>query len=231
MKQRFHLAAGFTLIELLVVIGIIAIVAAILFPVFATARENGRRSACASNLKQLATAIQLYAQDYDEHLPGRTFTFTAQGVPITWDIAIQRYIKNVQVLMCPSDSSSPRINVPGIGNQLSRSYAITANTTGRSLSEVPASASTVLLLETMMFFNLPNQWNLDSEIGILNKETLTPVPPVVSEKPDFRHNESGNYVYLDNHLKSLHGPKPSFPGYKTDMDGKALCGDGDPLPK
>ena len=61
---------GFTLIELLVVIAIIAILAAILFPVFARARENARKSTCQSNLKQIGMAVQMYAQDYDEIYPG-----------------------------------------------------------------------------------------------------------------------------------------------------------------
>ena len=64
---------GFTLIELLVVIAIIAILAAILFPVFAQAREKARQSACASNTKQIATALYLYIQDYDEHTMGGCF--------------------------------------------------------------------------------------------------------------------------------------------------------------
>src|SRR5687767_16034754 len=67
--KRQSLKRGFTLIELLVVIAIIAIIAAILFPVFARARENARRSACSSNMKQLGLAVIQYAQDYDEIMP------------------------------------------------------------------------------------------------------------------------------------------------------------------
>src|SRR5438093_9620550 len=67
--QRRNGKLGFTLIELLVVIAIIAILAAILFPVFARARENARRSSCQSNLKQLGLGFQMYTQDYDERLP------------------------------------------------------------------------------------------------------------------------------------------------------------------
>src|SRR5690242_18323242 len=70
MQQRVRLRIrAFTLIELLVVIAIIAILAAILFPVFAQAREKARSAACLSNQKQIGTAVQMYVQDYDEHLP------------------------------------------------------------------------------------------------------------------------------------------------------------------
>jgi len=90
---------GFTLIELLVVIAIIAILAAILFPVFAKARESARRSSCISNLRQLATATMCYGQDYDELLPvgdtpGNSLLNLVQGLYL--------YIKNSQICYCPS---------------------------------------------------------------------------------------------------------------------------------
>ena len=92
---------GFTLIELLVVIAIIAILAAILFPVFAQAREKGRQTSCLSNEKQLGTSINMYAQDYDEVMPpGLESNWTL----VTWIRTTQPYVKNIQVYRCPSDS-------------------------------------------------------------------------------------------------------------------------------
>src|SRR5512132_4141922 len=92
---------GFTLIELLVVIAIIALLAAILFPVFARARENARKSTCQSNLKQLGTAIMQYTQDYDETLPMNYNDATTTVWRHWWD-AIDPYLKNTGVLRCPS---------------------------------------------------------------------------------------------------------------------------------
>lgn len=107
---------AFTLIELLVVIAIIAILAAILFPVFGRARENARKASCLSNLKQIGLGTQQYTQDYDEKLYPHRFNNTQNplaletGAPaniiqnkIFWPILLQPYIKSYQVFECPSN--------------------------------------------------------------------------------------------------------------------------------
>src|SRR4051794_6200959 len=90
---------GFTLIELLVVIAIIAILAAILFPVFAQAREAARKTTCLSNCKQLGAALMQYCQDYDE-----TIVLNSYGSDASWADMLQPYIKNDGILVCPSSS-------------------------------------------------------------------------------------------------------------------------------
>jgi prepilin-type N-terminal cleavage/methylation domain-containing protein len=97
--------SGFTLIELLVVIAIIAILAAILFPVFAQAREKARSATCLSNGKQMGIGLMMYAQDYDERLP-RVWTPTAgrNNGARDWKDDIQPYMKNVDVFRCPTRS-------------------------------------------------------------------------------------------------------------------------------
>ena len=94
--------AGFTLIELLVVIAIIAILAAILFPVFARARENARRASCQSNLKQIGLGLTQYIQDYDEMF----LNAGNDGGTLVWQDLMQPYVKSIQLFNCPNDGNS-----------------------------------------------------------------------------------------------------------------------------
>jgi len=107
---------GFTLIELLVVIAIIAILAAILFPVFAQAREKARQTGCLSNVKQIGLGIQMYVQDFNEYIPRNAFAdpprvqegdhFVNCSSP-RWMDVMQPYVKNTQIHNCPSDPFAP----------------------------------------------------------------------------------------------------------------------------
>ncbi len=103
--------AGFTLIELLVVIAIIAILAAILFPVFARAREKARQASCQSNAKQIGLGFAMYAQDYDERMPIATWAAQGWGTGVcgatygSWHRVIDPYVKNSQLFFCPSSAA------------------------------------------------------------------------------------------------------------------------------
>src|SRR5690349_3326588 len=125
MQRRMR--PGFTLIELLVVIAIIAILAAILFPVFAQAREKARLTTCLSNQKQVGTGLMMYAQDYDETLPA--WPFGTNGVIdnavfrngwqwAMWVDAIMPYVKSKGVFACPSGSTSSSFLRGPAGNQI-----------------------------------------------------------------------------------------------------------------
>ncbi|RYF45134.1 MAG: DUF1559 domain-containing protein [Cytophagaceae bacterium] len=151
---------GFTLIELLVVIAIIAILAAILFPVFARARENARRASCQSNLKQIGLGIMQYTQDYDEKYPIGTWAYVnGNGVQSAWDVVTQPYLKSTQVITCPSDTASKVYNVPGLGNNVRRSYLMSRYLwengqqwgSGVSIAALPLASVTVMLGEGYSF--------------------------------------------------------------------------------
>src|SRR3977135_3077888 len=102
--RRFRRTIGFTLIELLVVIAIIAFLAAILFPVFAQAREKARQTACVSNMKQLGLGIARDAQEHDETMPYGYMYSADRKVWWWWQDSIRPYVKNEAVYTCPSAS-------------------------------------------------------------------------------------------------------------------------------
>ena len=158
---------GFTLIELLVVIAIIAILAAILFPVFAKAREQARKTTCLSNLKQIGTAFQMYVQDYDEQFPwlmqdGRTnddTTGLSKGLPAgppVWQVDLeakrglfmeynlQPYVKNNQLFVCPTLGGDPvKLGADGLPLNAFGSYGYSFGGVG----QVPSPAYFKIPLE------------------------------------------------------------------------------------
>ncbi|BDI30969.1 hypothetical protein CCAX7_30200 [Capsulimonas corticalis] len=152
-RSRF----GFTLIELLVVIAIIAILAAILFPVFAKAREKARQISCASNLKQLSIAMLQYTQDNDEMFPlGQPFFTGYDG--IGWGGRIHTYLKSAAVYQCPDDATAPI----GPGSSTYVSYGFNRSLTFANGSAYPGPTGHIAQLnspsKTVMLNEVRNCW-------------------------------------------------------------------------
>jgi prepilin-type N-terminal cleavage/methylation domain-containing protein/prepilin-type processing-associated H-X9-DG protein len=139
---------GFTLIELLVVIAIIAILAAILFPVFARARENARRTSCMSNLKQLGLGTMMYAQDYDDFYP-----LSYNSVSGYWWQVIQPYTKSTQINICPSSPFASTAGYEGgtRGNYGANNTVIPLTSVPVNMAAVKASAGTYLFMDAGSF--------------------------------------------------------------------------------
>jgi prepilin-type N-terminal cleavage/methylation domain-containing protein/prepilin-type processing-associated H-X9-DG protein len=193
---------GFTLIELLVVIAIIAILAAILFPVFARAREKARQTSCLNNQKQLAVGWQMYVQDYDENIPAYSLRRTSPPWPAagwgeSWYVVIEPYLKNAQIRVCPSDTPDRYATVTmsyGYNGYylVNPQWSYTENS-ANILSEVVRPAQTIMCGETknnQMFLYWPSQLTDTS----LNWRFLFD-----------RHNGGCNYSFCDGHAKWLPG--------------------------
>ena len=215
---------AFTLIELLVVIAIIAILAAILFPVFARARENARRASCMSNLKQIGLGLFQYTQDYDETMPfvtcsnlGNCSTPTATANP--WYVTVQPYIKSYQILSCPSDTATALAadtrflpgyvyaGVPGL----------TAASTAQDIAKaIPLSYGSNLELAASLniaSFNSPSQLFLLVETGPRTTSATAASLGTWYTEPGYgsggsdrwpggkRHFDGRNFLFADGHVK------------------------------
>ena len=196
--------AGFTLIELLVVIAIIAILAAILFPVFARAREKARQTSCMSNVKQLMLGVIMYAQDYDEMLPDEQYNFGGGGNAAgdgTWRGAIFPYVKNDQLFICPSHGPSSNVFDGRFNDQtMNASYAINdwhqdsgspTPPKRQPLARVVDPSSTIFLLESPGSADDICPSGLEHGQMPRNMESAT------------RHNGGANYGFVDGHAKWL----------------------------
>lgn len=203
--------SAFTLIELLVVIAIIAILAAILFPVFARARENARRSSCQSNLKQIGLGIMQYVQDYDETYPmnarGSTIQSTGSSSFAFWMVNTFPYVKSTQIYACPSGAKGtdgtyitptstlvfPTHNHYGANEQ------IIVPEGGTPIKIAALGKSSVI---GMAADSSTPTWN--NPARVVNANFSNPSPygaPTIPDPAFTRHFEGSNVLYADGHVK------------------------------
>jgi len=205
---------GFTLIELLVVIAIIAILAAILFPVFAKAREKARQSSCLSNTKQLALGVLQYSQDYDERFPAKWWYFihvppnqTASSNYLTWAECILPYVKNDQVFQCPSrqftQAQMPYTTYPFAynyngANTVSASDATAAGLDWCALGTVQMPANMVMLYDG---WTMDTWWYAQWHADIINRNPGGAGWGSSTFDTVLRHNDGANVAFVDGHCK------------------------------
>ena len=200
---------GFTLIELLVVIAIIAILAAILFPVFARAREKARQSSCLNNVKQLTLAFMMYAQDYDEYIRSAYIPMPDSHY-WPWMFGVEPYVKNDHVYACPSESWAVTWGHKSPAARLS--YGMNYSYLGYSsayykLGDIKSPSETILIADSgphQLSSGVPS----DSNTQYINSGSPDP-PDAYPDRPFIRqhavylrHNQLANCGFVDGHAKA-----------------------------
>jgi prepilin-type N-terminal cleavage/methylation domain-containing protein/prepilin-type processing-associated H-X9-DG protein len=191
-RQSGHRA--FTLIELLIVIAIIALLASILFPVFARARENARRSSCQSNLKQIGLGFAQYIQDYDGRYPMSNYAPATNGA---WPTLLQPYISSRQIFKCPSDT-----------RDVGSSYVVNNYFSKQLEALTAAPGTTVLVMEGDSAFGTPgatrSMTNVATNYGLNEDYTLYNQTGRINDSTKGlpRHLGTANVLWADGHVKT-----------------------------
>jgi prepilin-type N-terminal cleavage/methylation domain-containing protein len=209
--------AGFTLIELLVVIAIIAILAAILLPVFSRARESARQTSCLSNQKQYATSILMYTQDYDEAFPMSAYPVNGGAPPngcvaTLYDV-LNPYVKSPQVDLCPDDPQAMRLtDTVGIPCPDTPPYASFAVNSALFQNGYIPGVQTVILAQ------IPNPadtiMTYDGNVG-MPANAQSPEPQIIQA----RHAGMFGANFVDGHVKSIRATPNGVTTYQATVAG------------
>jgi len=186
---------GFTLIELLVAIAIIAVLAAVLFPVFSRARQKSKQAVCLSNLKQLLAAAAMYSQDYDRTLVPARAGRAPDSLGYSWCILLQPFIKNEQILLCPLETEGQLgRRTTDLPHSYGINYNLTFNASGWSSAPYTYSLSALHdVSNLLLFFDLkPGQEAMGSSY---TSHRLRRV--------DARHFDNAAFGFLDGHAKCM----------------------------
>ncbi len=240
--SRFHSARnaslrkkGFTLIELLVVIAIIAILAAILFPAFAKAREAARRSSCISNLKQVGIAMMQYSQEYDEKtVPYKISDSAGTGV-YSWRVLLHPYLKSTDIYKCPSN---PNAIAPDDGNSptviTNKSYAAVTDGNGSGsgdaggpvpMTSLETNPWTQIETRSLSSFNSPANTVLISERADNGGGNYVFYIGGGGKTDMFGHLGKPNFLFADGHVKSMRPMATGTPLCMWNTDNTTNKGD------
>lgn len=226
-KQR--VSRGFTLIELLVVVAIIAILASILFPVFARARENARRTSCASNLKQIGLIVMQYSQDFDEKMPP-SMNKAADNSDTPWQSLVQPYAKSTDLFRCPSNTTPKSSTIYGSINSMTesgvrRSYIANGGietaggttpkrgTGGLRPWQDQRNINALVVISLASLVQPATTISVTETRGINNSDaTVQWMSCLMDPTRTFTdHLGTANFLFLDGHVKALHPTATATP--------------------
>lgn len=216
-KRSVSESDAYTIIEVLVTLGVLSVLAAIVFPVLLSARQKAWETACANNLRQLGAAMEMYLQDHDEVFPP-SYVVTGPGTFISWREVTRPYVRNLQIVQCPAWEHRGA-KAEALPPELRATYAMNVWLSPPDFSAVSGAAGeplglaavrdctgTILLCDAG-YSNLPLALDFDHYLVLGMQEQVLPTE---------RHHQGANFLFVDGHVKKLTEPMTRSPEYLWD---------------